>query len=142
MNTVKIFITIMSILGVTLLLVAGMRWFSGDVAIGKRLAENNCEVCHDLTVEQIHEKGPFLWGIYNRPAGITGFAYSPAFTKMVEMDPFVWDDKNLEAFITDPSQFIPDTRMAKKDSDHPISFDGVTSAENRQDLISYLKTLQ
>ena len=113
-----------------------------DVEMGKRLTENNCGVCHDLTVAQQNEKGPFLWGVVDRPAGVVDFPFSAAFLDVARKKPFFWDDTNLERFITDPSAFIPLTRMAQRDESHPLAFEGIDSSANRRDVIAYLGTLK
>ncbi|MBF0182859.1 MAG: c-type cytochrome [Magnetococcales bacterium] len=114
-----------------------------DVEMGRRLAENNCGVCHDLNDAHRNRKGPFLWAVVDRPAGaIADFTYSAAFLASVKAKPFVWDEANLERFITDPSSFIPMTRMAQRDAGHPLAFEGIDSAANRRDVIAYLKTLK
>lgn len=113
-----------------------------DVEMGKRLAENNCGVCHDLTNAQHNEKGPFLWGIVNRPAGVVDFAYSGAFLAIARDKPFIWDEAHLGQFISDPTSFIPMTRMAQRDANHPLAFEGIESAANRRDVIAYLSTLK
>lgn len=113
-----------------------------DVEMGKRLAENNCGICHDLTHAQRNEKGPFLWGVVNRPAGVVDFAYSAAFLAIAREKPFVWDEANLGQFIANPALFIPMTRMTQRDSNHPLAFEGIESPANRRDVIAYLSTLK
>ncbi len=113
-----------------------------DVEMGKRLAENNCGICHDLTATRHNNKGPFLWEVVNRPAGSVSFSYSEAFLAVAREKPFVWDAAHLERFITDPSAYIPKTRMAQRDASHPLAFEGIESATNRRDLIAYLSTLK
>ncbi|MEO5348484.1 MAG: c-type cytochrome [Magnetococcus sp. YQC-3] len=113
-----------------------------DVETGRRLAENNCGVCHDMTAAQQNKKGPFLWGVVNRPAGVVDFAYSAAFLSVSREKPFVWDVDHLGRFISDPAAFIPMTRMAQRVAGHPLAFEGMESAANRRDLIAYLGTLK
>lgn len=131
------------IMAVLLLLLAGIGYkrFSGDVEVGKRLAENNCGVCHDMTSARKNGKGPYLWEVYGRPAGVVDYPFSVAFRKLAEEKPFLWDNANLERWLINPVAFIPQTNMAKQTKDHPVSFDGIQSAENRRDLIAYLKSL-
>ncbi|MBF0382137.1 MAG: c-type cytochrome [Magnetococcales bacterium] len=126
-----------------ILLIGGF-WYRTlpDLEIGKRLVDNSCAVCHDLTAEKKHERGPYLWGIYNRPAGSSGFNYSEAFLAKLERGSFIWDDENLEKFITDPKKFIPRTAMGKHDAKHPTAFTGIVSSSNREDVLAYLKTLR
>lgn len=141
MKIAHILLTLMVLL---LLLLAGFGYkrFLGDTQMGKLLAENNCGICHDLTSRQKHGKGPYLWQIYNRPAGVIDFPFSPAFKKLVETTPFIWDDEHLDRWLINPVAFIPQTKMAEHNKEHPLAFDGITSATNRQDLIAYLKTLR
>ena len=125
-----------------MLIVGG--WFRSrpDIEIGKRLVTNSCGVCHDLTPTKIQERGPYLWGVYKRSAGVSGFAHSAPFLAKVAEKAFVWDEENLDRFITNPTKFIPRTRMAERDPRHPSAFDGIESAANREDAIAYLKTLR
>ncbi|MBF0162594.1 MAG: c-type cytochrome [Magnetococcales bacterium] len=125
------------------LLLAGV-WLRAwpDVEMGRRLAENNCAICHDLSETRKHKKGPYLWGVVDRAAGSVDFAYSAAFLGVVQERPFVWDESHLQRFITDPALFVPMTRMAQRDSAHPLAFEGIESADNRRDLIAYLRRLK
>ncbi len=129
---------------ILLLLLAGVGYqrFLGNPEIGRLLAENNCGVCHDLTATQKHRQGPYLWTIFNRPAGAVDFPFSHAFLSLIERSPFLWDEEHLDRWLTNPMAFIPQTKMAQHNKQHPISFDGIKSASNRKDLIAYLKTLQ
>ncbi|MBF0295275.1 MAG: c-type cytochrome [Magnetococcales bacterium] len=135
---------VLSLIMVALLaLLGGMalkRW-QGDPDMGKRLAENNCGVCHDMTANRKHDKGPYLWEIVNRPAGVVDYPFSQAFRKLAEEAPFLWDEAHLDRWLTDPATFIPRTRMTQQTKEHPLSFDGIKSEGNRKDLIAYLKTL-
>ncbi|MBF0152391.1 MAG: c-type cytochrome [Magnetococcales bacterium] len=115
----------------------------GDVMVGRRLVENHCGVCHDVTPEKKNEKGPFLWGIVNRPVGAAqGYKYSQAFMKHTQEHPFIWTEDNLNRFLTNPQQFIPNVRMSEHRIENQISFDGIEDPANRRDLIAYLKRLQ
>lgn len=127
-----------------LLLLAGIGYqrFKGDVEVGKRLAENHCGVCHDMTDKRKNGKGPYLWEIYRRPAGVVDYPFSASFRKLVEEHPFLWDDEHLERWLINPVAFIPKTKMSQQTKDHPVAFDGMESPGNRKDLITYLKSLQ
>ncbi|MBF0111027.1 MAG: hypothetical protein HQL76_17825 [Magnetococcales bacterium] len=124
-------------------LVAGM-WLRmrPDIAVGERLARNNCDVCHDLTNARKTEKGPYLWGIVGRKAGAVDFPYSGPFLNRIRDNPVIWDEDNLERFITNPALFIPQVQMAEHTLEHPYAFEGMDSSANRRDLISWLKTLR
>ncbi|HAT49760.1 MAG: hypothetical protein HQL07_14835 [Nitrospirae bacterium] len=112
-----------------------------DVHIGELLAKNNCDVCHDLTHAKKTEKGPYLWGIVNRPAGTVDFPYSGPFMDRIRENPLVWTEENLERFVTNPVAIIPQIQMAQHTSEHPLAFEGMESPTNRRDLIAWLKTL-
>ncbi|MBF0186525.1 MAG: c-type cytochrome [Magnetococcales bacterium] len=130
---------------VSILIVAYGAWkiFGVDVDAGKRLAENNCGVCHDLTESQQNVKGPYLWGILGRQAGsIDEFAYGVRFREVVEASPFRWDSRSLELFIADPDRFLEGTRMAQPKSEHTLAFSGIQDTTNRRNLLAYLKTLK
>src|SRR5210317_1313315 len=45
-----------------------LHWSS--IEKGERLAVENCGGCHDLSAEKKNKRGPYLWGIVNRRAGI------------------------------------------------------------------------
>ncbi|MBF0341009.1 MAG: c-type cytochrome [Magnetococcales bacterium] len=135
-------LTLIMVVLLVLLAGIGFKRFQGDVQVGKLLAENNCGVCHDMTPNRKHGKGPYLWEVYNRPAGVVDFSFSPAFRKLAEETPFLWDDDHLERWLINPVAFIPNTKMAQHSKDHPVSFDGIQSSGNRKDLIAYLKSLR
>ncbi|MBF0194899.1 MAG: c-type cytochrome [Magnetococcales bacterium] len=137
-------ILLYGIIGVSFILLIVGFWYRSqpNLEIGKRLVDNSCGVCHDLTSEKKHERGPYLWGVYNRPAGSSGFPYSEAFLAKLEKGSFIWDDKHLEMFIANPMQFIPRTNMGKQNSKHPTAFSGIESASNREDVLAYIKTLK
>ncbi len=143
MKAGRVFMIVVIVLAFSVLAIGGWMRMLPDVETGKRLAENNCGVCHDLTASAENEKGPYLRGIVNRPAGAAiGYDYSSAFLEMSKSRTIIWNEENLERFIADPNQFIPQTRMAQRSSKHPISFDGIRSAANRRDVIAFLETLK
>jgi cytochrome c len=97
----------------------------GDTARGKALFEKRCTGCHALT--ENHE-GPALKGVYGRTSGAAaGFAYSAALKKAA----IVWNDKTLDQWLADPDAFIAGNEM-----DFLVS-----KPQERQDLISYLRTI-
>lgn len=135
-------LTLIMVLLLLSLAVIGYQRYRGDPEVGRRLAENNCGVCHDMTPKRKHGKGPYLWEVYQRPAGVVDFAFSPAFRKLAEEQPFLWDDDHLERWLANPLSFVPQTKMAQQSKDHPVSFDGMQSSGSRKDLIVYLKSLR
>jgi cytochrome c len=115
----------------------------GDPKTGRRLAENHCAVCHDLTSKSTIGRGPYLWAIVGRPAGVLdNFRYSESFRTHVKQLDLHWTKDNLDQLLQDPGRFIPDIAMAKRKSPHALAFDGIQGRDNRRDLIAFLETLQ
>ncbi len=99
---------------------------SGDAVKGKRVFAK-CMSCH-TTAEGQNRLGPSLYGVVGKPAGsVEGFKYSPAMSG----SGVVWDDAALHSYIENPKTFIPGNRMI---------FPGVSDAQQRADLIAFLKT--
>lgn len=98
----------------------------GNAQRGAQLFQT-CASCHSLVPDR-NMTGPSLAGVWGRPAGSLGSfdRYSPA----VKAAHVVWDESSLDAWLKSPSQFIPQNRM---------TFDGVSDARQRADLIAFLK---
>ncbi len=119
-----------------------LHWSS--IEKGERLAVANCGGCHDLSAAKTNKRGPYLWGIVDRRAGIAdGYEYSAAFRQFVDERQYVWSEVNLDLLITDPDRLIPGIRMAEKegDSKHAKAFENMQNLDNRKELIAFLKTL-
>jgi cytochrome c len=70
--------------------------------------------------------GSRLAGVFGRKAGgVSGFTYSAG----LKSSGFTWTEATLEKWLGDPDMVVPDNNM---------SF-GVPDAEERRDLIAYLK---
>jgi cytochrome c len=101
---------------------------SADLGNGKSL-EGRCAQCHDITKGGPNKIGPNLFGVVERPrATHAGFAYSSA----MKGKPGNWTYDELFKFLKSPAIDIPGTKM---------SFAGIRSAQDRIDLIAYLRTL-
>lgn len=88
-----------------------------------------CMACHAGT-EASKDLGPNLTGVYGRIAGSReDFRYSRALSR----SGITWDDKSLDAFLKEPAQFVPGTRMP---------FEGLASDAERAAIIQFLKTLK
>jgi cytochrome c len=97
----------------------------GDPAAGQKVF-NKCRACHVLDEEK-NRVGPYLLGIFGRPAGTAeGFTYSPA---MKEAE-IVWDEETIAEYVADPRAYIPGNRMA---------FPGLKSEDDITNLMAYLK---
>jgi len=99
-----------------------------SVADGQKIS-GRCEQCHDLTKGGPNKIGPNLWGIVDRPrATHPGFDYSSAMS--AKHDPWTYD--NLFTYLKLPAAMVPGTKM---------TFAGIPSAQDRINLIAYLRTL-
>ena len=105
------------------LLAAGPALAEGNAQHGQQVFQDNCSGCHVLTGDAV--AAPPLAGVYGRKAGSAAFAYSDAMKK----SGIVWDAASLGNFLADPSKAIPGTAM----------FFSVTDAQQRDDVIAYLK---
>src|SRR5690606_1473691 len=91
-----------------------------------------CQGCHDLSEANTNRVGPGLYGIVGHViASHEGFSYSAALSALGEAGE-EWDYAHLDAFLTSPQGFAPGTTMA---------FPGIANAEDRADLIAYLREL-
>jgi cytochrome c len=98
----------------------------GNAARGQR-AFNACAQCHSLEPDR-SMTGPSLAELWNRKAGsLASFPrYSPALTS----SNVVWSDKTLDEWIKYPQHVIPGNQM---------TFAGVKDAQQRSDLLAFLK---
>ncbi len=96
---------------------------TADPARGEAIY-SRCLACHALAYDRT---GPRHCGLFGRQAGtVPGFAYSEAMKK----SKIIWDDKTLNVFLQNPLKDIPGTAMG---------YAGVPDAQERADLIAYLK---
>lgn len=105
----------------------------GHAAEGEQLYRTlRCAGCHAVGPDAKNRVGPQLNEIVGRAAGsVEGFRYSRAMAALAE-EGLVWDDENLRAFLTAPSEFLPRTRMGYR---------GVRKEEDLNELLIYLATL-
>jgi len=95
----------------------------GDAARGKALFQKRCTGCHALEADR---EGPRLAGVFGRKAGsVQGFTYSAGLKKLG----ITWTVANLDRWLTDPDQMVPDNNMSFR----------VPKADERRDLIAFLK---
>ena len=92
-----------------------------------------CRACHDVGPAAKNKVGPLLNGIIGRAAGtIEGFSYSEA-NKKAGAGGLVWTEDVMFKYLEGPLSFMPGTKMA---------FAGLKDAQDRKDLIAYLKTFK
>jgi cytochrome c len=96
---------------------------AADAAHGQELYESRCGGCHSLDANRV---GPAHRGVYGRKAGSApNFNYSTA----VKNSAVVWDEKTLDAWLTNPQTLIPGQRMNFR----------VAASQDRADIIAYLR---
>lgn len=88
-----------------------------------------CLACHSVTLGE-HSTGPSLANLWSRKAGTAeGFA---RYSQALKGANVVWNENNLDKWLSDPRRFIPGTSM---------SFRGIQDAQERADVIAYLKAV-
>ena len=98
-----------------------------DVAQGKATS-SKCEACHDTSSAKTIKIGPPLFGVVDRArASIAGFSYSGA----MKAKGGTWTYDELFKFLKSPGAYVPGTKM---------SFAGISRAEDRVNLIAFLRT--
>ncbi|HET6522368.1 MAG TPA: cytochrome c family protein [Geminicoccaceae bacterium] len=92
-------------------------------------ASRACTACHAFEQGGPSRVGPPLWDVVGRDiAGAEGFSYSSALQGMEG----VWDYEALNGFLHGPREWAPGTKM---------SFAGIRGAEDRANMIAYLRSL-
>jgi cytochrome c len=105
-------------------LASGTALAQGDADAGKKVF-NKCKACH-VADEEKNRVGPYLLGIFGRPAGkAEGFKYSDA----MKESGIVWDETTIAEYVRAPKDFVPGNRMA---------FPGLRKDEDVENLIAYL----
>jgi cytochrome c len=100
---------------------------TADVAKGQNVS-HKCEQCHNLNKGGAIKIGPPLYGVVGRArASIAGFDYSSA----MKSKGGSWTFDELFKFLKSPQAYIEGTKM---------TFAGISSAQDRIDLIAYLRT--
>ena len=93
---------------------------------GKLSFEKRCSGCHGLDNVKA---GPRLRGVFGRPAGKEpGFPYSQS----LKGAQFIWDERMLDKWLTDPESMAADTDMAFRLGDEG----------ERAKIIGYLKKVR
>jgi cytochrome c len=96
---------------------------AGDRVRGEQVY-HRCQGCHSIDANRV---GPRHAGLFGRRAGsLDDYDYSDA----MRASGVVWDESTLDRFLTAPRKFIPGTKMP---------FAGIPDAQERADLIAYLK---
>ena len=103
---------------------------SGDATRGEQVFKK-CRSCHQVGPSAKNSVGPVLNGIFGRRAGtVEGVTYSEDMIRTGQ-NGLHWDAENLDIYIENPTNLISRTRM---------QFGGVSDAQDRADVIAYLRT--
>ncbi len=95
---------------------------------GGAIFAQRCQMCHGNTGSAASGIGPNLYGVVNRKAGATAFAYSPA----LKGSNLIWDRATLDRFLSGPGKLVPGTKM-------PVS---ISDPAERASIVTYLSTLR
>ncbi len=98
-------------------------------ADGAKLFKKKCGTCHTFDK---HKVGPSLKGIVGRKAGTTDFKKYKAFKGGSDI---VWDEKNLDSWITHQKKFLKAKGIKKKTGMSAK----VKKEKDRKAIIAYLK---
>jgi len=104
------------------------RYQAADLKNGAELF-SLCRTCHTAISGGADMTGPNLHGVFGRTAGSKpGYAYSDALKGFAK----TWTPDLLDQWLANPRTFVPGTKM---------SFAGLPDADNRRDVIAYLKVI-
>ena len=100
----------------------------GDPARGSRVF-GQCAACHSVVPGE-HMTGPSLAKIWEKKAGsVDGFS---RYSEALKRADVVWTEATLDRWLVNPEKLLPGTSM---------TFSGIKEANDRQDLIAYLKAV-
>jgi cytochrome c len=114
---------------------SGPSFAAGDAAKGKEVFTSAlCATCHQVGPGAKNGVGPELNGIVGRKAAsVADYPSYSAGMKKLGADGFVWTEENIDKWIANPKAMLPDSIMA-------LTFQGLPDAQQRADVIAYLKT--
>jgi len=101
----------------------------GNPDLGAALFKK-CQSCHQIGDQAKNRVGPQLNDLFGRTAGgLEGVKYSKSMSH-AGRDGLVWTEDTLDSFLESPKSLVARTRM---------SFRGLKDAEDRANLIAYLR---
>ncbi|MCU7801119.1 MAG: c-type cytochrome [gamma proteobacterium symbiont of Lucinoma myriamae] len=102
---------------------------SADLAAGEEFFMRKCSSCHDAVKSDIHGKGPNLWNVFGRKAGIAkGFEYSDA----MRQSGHTWNYATLNYYLTRTDRAVPGRIM---------NFRGIRKDAYRAKLLLFLRSM-
>lgn len=108
------------------------RYQGADLKNGAELF-SLCRTCHTAISGGADMTGPNLHGVFGRKvASKPGYAYSDALKAFGQAGDKTWTADLIDQWLANPRTFVPGTKM---------SFPGLPDADNRRDVIAYLKVI-
>lgn len=102
---------------------------NSDVDAGKEYFMRKCSSCHDEEKSETHGKGPNLWNVMGRKAGISpGFDYSDA----MRQSGHIWNYATLNYYLTRTKRAVPGRIM---------NFKGIRKDSDRAKLMLFLRSM-
>lgn len=98
-----------------------------DIAAGRTVFEQRCQMCHAVTPDGRNGIGPNLNAVVNRPVAAANYAYSAALKGYKRR----WTREELDRFLIAPGKVVPGTRMMV----------GIPDPAQRANVIAYLSSL-
>lgn len=102
----------------------------GDAAKGQK-SFAKCAACHTITPGGANGIGPNLVGVFGEGIGQGRAGY--AFSDALKGKGGTWDDATMDAWLTDPAKFAAGNKM---------TFAGIADAQERANIIAYLKSVK
>lgn len=98
----------------------------GDPEAGADVFDSYCGECHSVSPRGINKKGPTLYKVLGRRAGVQpGFKYSA----QMAASGIVWTPDRVNAYLANPRAVVPQGIM---------KFKGLPKSQDRADIIAYL----
>lgn len=129
-----------AVAGITASMMVAAAPVQADAA--KAFKKNRCAQCH--TVSGKHTIGPSLKGIMGRKAGTAEGYKSSRYSKSLIAageKGLVWNDKTIDAYITNPKQFLRDYLDAPK-ARSKMAYPGLKKEDQRALIVEYLNSVK
>ncbi|WP_051631189.1 c-type cytochrome [Afifella pfennigii] len=120
-----------AVVSLAAILGAGNALAQDDLVAAGEQVYKKCAACHAVGEGAKHRVGPHQNDLFGRVAGTAeGFNYSPAMKAAGEAG-LVWTEESLSAYLKNPRNYVPKTKMI---------FPGLPKQEDIDAVIAYLKT--
>mmetsp|Transcript_13585 Transcript_13585/g.12186 ORF Transcript_13585/g.12186 Transcript_13585/m.12186 type:complete len:205 (-) Transcript_13585:107-721(-) len=79
-----------------------------EIQRGALLFQIKCQRCHANSEKDNYRRGPNLWGVVGRYAGLQGYK---KYSEELKQSGLFWTRKNLKKYMHDPKKTVPGTYM-------------------------------